>query len=315
MDNNYPWGGNRRFHSYNQFLKKQFGGHLRKIAIDAGFTCPNRDGKSSTGGCTFCLNRAFNPFYCNAKKSITQQLNDGIAFYQQRRNEDLSQVLAYFQAFSNTYASLPTLKRCYGEALAHPAVKGLIIATRPDCINEPLLDYLNELQQSTYVALEIGIESCYDETLGRINRGHDVECAFQAIEQVAKRNIPVGTHLIFGLPGESPEQSLEAVKYINQLPLHNIKFHQLQIIKNTIMELDYRLHPDDYYNFSFKEYINYIATYLEHLSPNIIVERFASELPTRYLVRPGWGGVKYNAIVKAIEDILLERNTWQGCRL
>lgn len=312
MATTYPWGDTRRFHSYNHFLQQQFGGRLQKVAIDAGFTCPNRDGTCGTGGCTFCLNNAFNPSYCAPDKSVTQQLDDGIAFHQRRRNTKTQPILAYFQAYSNTYAPLERLKALYEEALSHSAVSGLIIATRPDCISEPLLDYLEELQTRTYVALEVGLESCHDETLKRINRGHDLDCAVHAFEQIAHHHLNVGTHLIFGLPGETPQQWLNELSIINGLGIHDIKFHQLQIIRGTAMAADYEAHPNEYPTLSFEAYVDFIATYLEGLAPEIIVERFASEVPPRFLARPGWGGIRYDAVVKTIEQELEARDSWQG---
>lgn len=312
MTTDFPWGDTRRFHSYNNFLLKQFGCRPQKVAIDAGFTCPNRDGRCGTGGCTFCLNNAFNPAYCDQQKSITQQLADGVAFHQQRRNSQSKPILAYFQAYSNTYAPLEHLQALYEEALQHPDVCGIIIATRPDCLNEAILDYLEELQTKTYVTLEVGLESCNDETLHRINRGHTLDCAIKAFEQIAKHHIPVGTHLIFGFPGEQPQQWLEELSIINSLSLHNIKFHQLQIIHGTVMAAAYATHPEVYPTLTFEAYTDFMTTYLERLDPNIIVERFASEVPPRYLARPGWGGIRYDAVVKAIEEKLERNNSWQG---
>lgn len=311
----FPWGDARRFNAYNRFIRARFGRRMQKLTLDAGFTCPNRDGRCGTGGCTYCLNDAFNPAYCTPQKSITQQIDDGIAFHLHRRparSSGSTGYLAYFQAYSNTYAPLDRLQELYEEALAHPAIEGLIIATRPDCIDEPLLDYLETLQQRSYISLEIGIESLHDKTLQRIHRGHTMECTEQAIEQIHRHHLPIGTHLIFGLPGETPEQWLLDVSYINRLPVQSIKFHQLQIIKGTQMEQDYLLHPEDFHLFSADEYTTFIADYLERLRPDITVERFASEVPPKYLATSGWKNMKYDQILQQIEEKLNMRDSWQG---
>lgn len=310
----YLWGDQRRFNSYNRFLKERFGGRMQKLALNAGFTCPNRDGRCGTGGCTYCLNDAFNPAYCVPSKNITQQLDEGIPFHQRPNNKPVG-YLAYFQSFSNTYAPLSKLRALYEEALRHPAISGLIIATRPDCIENEVLDYLQELQLRTYIKMEIGLESCSDQTLQRINRGHDVDCAIQAIKRVAQHDIPVGTHLIFGLPGETPEQWISDLSIINQLPIHSIKFHQLQIIKGTAMAREYQACPEVFYPLPFQRYVEFMADYVEQLNPNIIIERFAGEVPTQYLAAPGWGGLRYDAVVKAIELELERRHSHQGSRI
>jgi radical SAM protein (TIGR01212 family) len=307
----FPWGDDRRFNSYNRFLKQRFGGRVQKLTLDAGFTCPNRDGTVGIGGCTYCCNDAFNPAYCDPGKSIRQQIDEGIRFHH-RPGVKPAGYFAYFQAFSNTYAPLTRLRDMYEEATAHPSVLGLIIATRPDCIDNPLLDYLQELQEHIFVTLEIGMESCRNETLRRINRGHDVACAVRAIEQAASHHIPVGTHLIFGLPGERPEHWLEDLSLINHLPLHSIKLHQLQIIRDTVMEAEYRLHPNDFFALPFDTYVSFIADYVERLSPDIIIERFAAEVPPRFLSTTGWGGIRYDQVIQAIEKELNVRNSWQG---
>lgn len=307
----FPWGDARRFHSYNIFLKQQFGGRMQKLTLDAGFTCPNRDGKCGTGGCSFCLNDAFNPSYCHPAKSITEQLTEGMAFHQ-HRSRNLRGYLAYFQAFSNTYAPIEKLHALYEEALSVPGIQGLIIATRPDCIDEPLLDYLQELSERTYVALEIGIESCHDETLQRINRGHDFACAVQAIEQTHAHQIPVGTHLIFGLPGEQPEQWLEDIALVNNLPIHSLKFHQLQIIKGTRMEAEYKENPNDFPPMPFDFYTDFLVQYLERLRADIVIERFASEVPARYLTFSNWKHLRYDVLLQTLEEKLEAADTWQG---
>lgn len=307
----FPWGDERRFHSYNVFLKQQFGGRMQKLTLDAGFTCPNRDGKCGTGGCSYCLNDAFNPQYCHPSKSITSQLTEGMSFHQ-HRSRNLQGYLAYFQAFSNTYAPLSELQALYEEALRAPNIRGIIIATRPDCIDESILEYLERLSERTYIALEIGIESCHDDTLLSINRGHDVACATHAIERAAAHHIPVGTHLIFGLPGEKPELWLQDLSLINELPIHSLKFHQLQIIKGTRMEQEYKEHPEYFFPLPVDFYTDFLVQYLERLRPEIVIERFASEVPARYLAFSNWGHLRYDVLLQTLEQKLETANTWQG---
>ena len=309
----YPWGDSRRFHSHNRFMQKQFGGRMQRVAIDAGFTCPNRDGTTGTGGCTYCLNTAFNPSYCTPKKSITQQIDDGILFHRNRRREPRG-YLAYFQAYSNTYAPVDVLKERFEEALQHSDIQGLIIATRPDCLNEGILDYLDHLQNRTYVAIELGVESCRDETLRRIRRGHNFDCVRRAFAGCRKHHLPAGTHLIFGLPGETPADWLADTDTLNALPIQHIKFHQLQIFKGTPMEREYREKNADFHIFTLNEYVEFIADFLERLNPAIVIDRLAGEVPPRYLAASHWQGIRYDEIVKRVEAELERRDSWQGKR-
>ena len=301
----------KRYNSYNQYFKNKFGHRVQKISIDAGFTCPNRDGSVARGGCTYCNNNAFNPSYCHPEKSIKQQVIEGIEFHRVRYRRSGS-FLVYFQPYSNTYAPLSQLKELYETALKQENVIGLVIGTRPDCVNEEILDYIAELSQSHYIILEYGIESIYNETLKRINRGHSWEQTKAAIEQTAKRNILIGAHLIFGLPGESRNMMMDSVGEISQLPLTNIKFHQLQIVTGTQMQKDYQLNKTDYQLFSFEEYIDFIIRYTERLNPDFIIERFAGEVPPRFLAEPEWGKIRNDQILVAIEKEMEKRNTWQG---
>ena len=305
----YPWGDNRRFNSYSNYFKKQFGGRVQKISIDAGFSCPNRDGKISTGGCTFCSNAAFNPSYCRPEKSIRQQIEEGIEFHQKRYRR-VNQYLAYFQPFSNTYKPLAELKRIYSEALEVPSILGIVIGTRPDLIDEAILQHLNEIQKTHYVMLEYGVESVYDETLKRVNRGHDFATAERAIRMTAEYGIPCGAHFIFGLPGESKEMMLDAAEIISKLPLTTVKFHQLQIFKDTKMAEEYQLHPETFHLFDLEEYIDFVIDFAEHLNPDIVIERFAGEVPPRFLVSEPWMKLRYDAVLSRIEKRMEERETF-----
>ena len=307
----YLWGDNRRFNSYKRFLNERFGGRMQKLSIDAGFTCPNRDGTVSTGGCAYCLNDAFNPSYCTPLKSVSQQIEEGIEFHRNRyRRAD--GYLAYFQAFSNTYAPLDKLKEIYQPAIDNPQVRGIVIGTRPDCMDDAKLDYFAELNRQLFVSIEYGIESCNDETLRHINRGHTFGQAADMIARTAARGIHTGGHLIFGLPGETPEQWLKEEQLLNELPLSSIKFHQLQIIKGTAIEKEYISHPERFFPFTMESYIDFIVSYTERLNPRFIIERFAGEVPPRYLSINNWGTIRYDVVLQRIEKKLQESDTWQG---
>lgn len=305
----FPWGDNRRFNSYSSYFTREFGSRVQKISIDAGFSCPNRDGKISTGGCTFCRNDAFNPSYCHPEKSIRQQINEGIEFHQ-RRYRRAKSYLAYFQAFSNTYRSLDELEKLYREALSVDGVIGLVIGTRPDCINEETLGMLKDLNAT--IILEYGVESVYDQTLTRVNRGHDFATAKKAIELTHKYGFHCGGHFIIGLPGETREMMLKAADIISELPLTTVKFHQLQIFKDTKMADEYLANPSDFHLFTLEDYIEFVIDFIERLNPNIVIERFAGEVPPRYLVSKPWLNLRYDQVLSLIEKRLEERNTYQG---
>lgn len=307
----YPWGHNRRYNSYNQYFKKLFGERVQKTTIDAGFTCPNRDGSVGRGGCTYCNNDAFNPSYNDKKKPINQQIIEGIEFHEKRYRR-ANKFLAYFQAYSNTYASLDELKRIYEPALNTEGIIGLVIGTRSDCMSEEKLKYFADIQKTHYVIIEYGIESTYDRTLQSINRGHSYKNVVEMINLTNQYGIKTGAHMIFGLPGESRDEMMNQVYKLNELPLNNIKFHQLQIIKGTHMAKEYASSPENFDLFTLEEYIDFIVRFLEKLDPSFVVERFAGEVPPRYLVNEGWSRLRYDQISVAIEKELEKRDTWQG---
>lgn len=307
----YPWMHERRFNAYANYFRSLYGARVQKVSIDAGFTCPNRDGSKGFGGCTYCNNDAFNPSYCQPVKSVSEQIEEGIKFHKWRYNEAVS-YLAYFQAYSNTYAPLGTLKKLYEKALSYPLVVGLIIGTRPDCIDEETLEYLKELSNRCYLAVEYGIETCYNKTLARINRGHTFEDAVWAVKRTASLGINTGAHFIFGLPGETREDMLKEVDIISSLPIKTVKFHQLQILKGTSMEIEFKKIPGDFQLFTWEEYLDFIIRFLEKLNPAIVVERFTSEAPPRFLTGESWGKKRTDQIVNLIEKRLEELDTWQG---
>lgn len=318
MMKDFQWGDGRRYNSYSNYFKEHFGHRVQKLSLDAGFTCPNRDGSKGYGGCIFCDNNAFNPSYCQPQKSITRQLDEGIEFHEWRYKKSPS-YLAYFQAYSNTYKPLPELKRLYEEALSHPKVIGMIIGTRPDCVDEEKLDYIARLAEQKYVTIEYGIESCYDSTLKYINRGHDFATTQKALRLTAERGIRTGGHIIFGLPGESREMMLREAEILSSLPVNTLKFHQLQILNGTALERDFQKHGELYPVFGLADYVDFIVDFLELLSPDIVIERFAGEVPPRYQATPerSWrdpsGKLLRNETVPVlIEKRLEERDTWQG---
>lgn len=308
----FPEG--KRYNSFVGYFKRKYGERLQKIVLDAGFTCPNRDGTAGRGGCTYCDNAAFHPSYSTPGKSLRRQLDEGIEFHKVRYRTT-EHYLAYFQAYSNTYAPLERLKQLYEEALSHPQVVGIVIGTRPDCVDEAKLDYLAELAEKHVVIVEYGIESCYDVTLRRINRGHDFETARRAVEMTAERGIDVGVHFILGLPGETRQMMLDACRMINELPVCSIKFHQLQIVKGTRMEREYAERPEDFERFSLDEYLDFFVDMLERLRPTLSIERFVGEVPPRFVNETPWGLIRNVELLRLLDRRLEERATWQGRKL
>ncbi|MEI8048643.1 MAG: TIGR01212 family radical SAM protein [Bacteroidota bacterium] len=308
---NFPWNHDRRYNSYAEYFRREFGTRVQKVTIDAGFTCPNRDGSKGIGGCTYCNNDAFNPSYCQPHKSVTQQLSEGIEFHlvRYRRSKNY---LAYFQAYSNTYGSLDYLKSLYNEALAFPGVIGLVIGTRPDCIDDEKLEYFARLAESHYVIIEYGIESCYNRSLQAINRGHTFEESVSAIRKTAEFGIHTGAHLIFGLPGETEEEMLDEAAIVSDLPLDTIKFHQLQIIKDTAMAQQYLLDPGHFKLFTLENYISFIVKFTERLNPKFVIERFTGEAPPRFQAGPTWGNLRSEQVQILIEKEFELQDTWQG---
>lgn len=313
---------NKKMNTYADYCRRLFGRPMQKLTIDAGFSCPNRDGTVGTGGCTFCNNEAFSPSYCHAQKSITQQLDEGIHFHAHRLRQGTG-FLAYFQSYSNTYAPLPVLRELYEEALAHPKVSGVVIGTRPDCVDAEKLDYLASLARGHYVMVEYGIESCYDRTLAAIRRGHDYACTQAAIAATAERGIACGGHLILGLPGESREEMVAEAEMLSRLPLATLKLHQLQVLKGSQLGREYQRRPECLPPpFGLNEYVGLVCDLLERLRPDIVVERFAASVPPRMQADParGWHHadgtpVKGSELPRLVSSELTRRGTWQGIKL
>lgn len=305
----YFWGHDKRYNDFSTSFKKRFKERVQKVSIDAGFTCPNRDGTIGRGGCSYCNNITFKPDYCGLKESVSTQVEKGISFFSKKYNT--MQFLAYFQAYTNTYAPLKKLKSLYEEALQHQKIIGLVIATRPDCIDNEILDYLQQLSENYYVMLEFGFESHLNKTLQCINRGHTFEDSVRALEETAKRGIHNCGHLILGLPGETYNDFTDQAKIISGLPVENLKLHQLQIHKGTRMYKEYRNQPEKFQFFEVSEYIDLVIDYLEVLNPAIILERFISEAPIDMLAAPRWGLKNFEFTAK-LEKRLKEKNTFQG---
>lgn len=322
MPDCFPDG--KRYNTFVGYYKRVYGERLQKLVIDAGFTCPNRDGTVGYGGCSFCDNAAFHPSYSTAGKSIAAQIDEGIEFHQVRYR-NTKHYLAYFQSYSNTYASLPRLKELYLEALSHPHIVGIVIGTRPDCIDEEKLDWLADLKAgrvlsdwhrdgfgSPVVKVEYGIESCYDATLLRVGRGHDVAAAERAVRLSAERGLDPGAHFILGLPGESRSMLVDQCSFISSLPLHSVKFHQLQLVKGTRIEKEYAAVPDDFLRLDLPEYLDLVVDILERLRPDLYIERVAGEVPPRFVKETQWGLIRNFQILHLLDDRLSARDTWQG---
>ena len=329
----------KRYNSFVGYYRRMYGERLQKLVLDAGFSCPNRDGTVGRGGCTYCDNAAFHPGYSTPGKPLLTQIDEGIEF-QKVRYPRARHYLAYFQAYSNTYGSLERLKALYEEVLRHPEVVGIVIGTRPDCVDVEKLDYLADLaagrvlpgwQRSLrkvpgptvqapvpdtltapIVVVEYGIESCHDSILRHINRGHNFECARKAVEMTAERGIDTGAHFILGLPGETREMLLDQCGLISSLPLRSVKFHQLQIVRGTVMEKEYAADPSAFYRPGLDEYLDFVIDILERLRPDLYIERVAGEVPPRFVNDTPWGLVRNFEILRLLDKRLEERGTWQG---
>jgi len=297
----------KRYNAYSVYLKDHYGQRVQKVTVDAGFTCPNRDGTVASGGCTYCNNESFNPGYNSAAKTIRQQVAEGIEFL--RRRYGTEKYFVYFQPYSNTYASLDRLKRCYEEALSIPGVIGLTIGTRPDCIDEEKLHYLEELAKTHEITIEYGLESFLDDTLRKINRGHDFQSFLDALELTRGRGLKICTHIILGFPWEKKSDWLTEAAVLSELPIDFLKIHQLHIVRNTVMEKQYN--EGKLRLLTYKEYLDVIVSFLERLSRRIIIQRLGGVAPPHMLIAPKWGK-RYPEMLKSIDDMLEERDTWQG---
>lgn len=292
------------YKEFGPWLYSQLGFKAQKISVNAGFTCPNRDGRVGIGGCTYCNNQTFNPDYCKTNRTISQQLEDGKMFFGKKYPD--MKYLAYFQAYTNTYGDIEELQSKYDEALSVDGVVGLVIGTRPDCVSRRLLDYFSELNKHTFLIIEYGIESVYDRTLQRINRGHDFNCTCKAVEETVSRGIFVGAHLILGLPGESRDDMVREAEIISELPVTTLKLHQLQLIKGTRMAEEFNANPSDFIRFTADEYAELVVDFINHAREDMVFERFVSQSPASLLAQPGWGLKNYE-FVELVKKKLRER--------
>jgi radical SAM protein (TIGR01212 family) len=299
-----PWN------DYSSYIKRIFGIRVQKISIDAGFTCPNRDGKISRGACFYCTNESFSPFYCTPKLSVTEQLQKGIEFFSKKYKTQ--KYLAYFQSYTNTYGKVEDLKKLYLEALAVEGVIGLVIATRPDCIDEEIMKMLKEISKDKYLSIEYGAESTKNETLNFINRGHSWEQTIKAVELANNFQINCGLHFIIGLPGEDKTDFLNHAKKISKLNIQTLKIHQMQVLKKTKLADVYKESPELFYNLNLENYLDLMVEFLGYLNPNVVVERFTSESPKEMIIYPNWQGKKNFEISHMLEKKMKERKITQG---
>lgn len=290
--------------SFSEFLSHHVSGPVQKLAIDAGFTCPNRDGRVGRGGCSYCNNYSYSPQYCDPHLSVTEQIQQGKDFFSHKTKSD-TRYLAYFQSYSNTYASLERLRQLYEEALNVQDVVGLVIATRPDCVEVDVLDYLAVLNKEAFVHIELGVESTYDDVLKRINRGHDFACAQRTIRAIAERGLTIGVHLIMGLPTVTQERDVEQADRINELPIDVLKLHQLQILRGTVMAQDFIHHQADYSLMTAEGYAQLVARFLKRLKSSVALERYVSESPSELLIAPRWG-IKPQKVEMLVNKYLTE---------
>ncbi|HJW23717.1 MAG TPA: TIGR01212 family radical SAM protein [Rhodocyclaceae bacterium] len=304
--------GQRRYNAWNDHVKARYGGRVQKVSVAAGFTCPNRDGLLGTGGCTFCNNAGFTPGYLDRRQSITEQIDKGLGFLD-RRYPGTRRFIAYFQSYTNTYGGFEELRSSYQEALAHPRISGLAIGTRPDCLPDEVLDYLAQLGRDHIVELEIGVESCDDAVLARVNRGHDFAASRDAIERAAARGLQVTAHLILGLPGESRDTMLEGARRLSALPLRALKLHQLQLVRGTALAREWQKEPEAVPLLDEEAYIRLLADFVECLSPEILLQRLGSEVPPALKLAPHWN-LRLSELAPRLSAELAARGTWQGCR-
>ncbi len=303
----YPWGSRRPYNSYKDFLTKKFNGRLQKVSVNAGFTCPNRDGSKGFGGCTYCNNDSFVPPYCQPGMTIAEQVAAGVEYLSRRYKA--KQFMVYFQAYSNTYAPLPYLQSLYEQALDHPQVIGLAIGTRPDCVDEAKLTYLESLAKAYFISIEYGLESTNDLILEQLNRGHTFREWADAVEMTAGRGIHIGSHVILGLPGETREAMLHTAETISNYPIDSLKIHHLHVVKKTVLATEYKRNP--FPVFGYREYIDLVIEFLQRLRPDILIQRLVGETHPRHLIAPIWG-VRAATVQNDIEQEMRRRNVWQG---
>src|SRR5262245_54265612 len=298
-----------RFRSYNRWLQERFGERVYKVIVDAGFTCPNRDGTVAVGGCAYCNNNSFRPPSAIKTEPIGDQVREGIEYI--RKQFDAHKFIIYFQPFSNTYAETAHLRQLYTEAIDHPDVVGLAIGTRPDCIEPQKIEMIDEIAQRTFVSLEFGVESIYDDTLKRVNRGHDYAAFLRAMELTRGRSIHIGAHLILGFPWETRDQWLAMADEMSRVGVDALKIHHLHIVRGTALGVEFMRQP--FRVLEYEEYLDLLCDFLERLDPRIVIERMFGEAPFGLLLAPNWRRNK-NDLVRDIHRKFEERDVRQGAR-
>jgi hypothetical protein len=297
----------RRYHAFGQYMKDLYHAPVYKVNVDAGFTCPNRDGTAATGGCIYCNNDSFRPTACTSSVSLREQIEKGIPYLRSRYG--VERFIVYFQPYTNTYAPAGTLERLYREALDNPGVIGLAIGTRPDCVDEEKIALLESLARESFILVEYGLQSIYDKTLEFINRGHDYACFKNAVALTAGRGIRVGAHIILGFPTETRDDMLAMADELSVLPIEFLKIHQLQVVKNTALADLYASRP--FHTFGYYEYIEILADFLERLSPNIVIQRLFAAAPDDILIAPVWNKTR-SELLNDLDAFMEERGSFQG---
>lgn len=298
-----------RYNPYARFLKEKFGSKIYKISVDAGFTCPNIDGTVARGGCTFCNNQSFTPPMADRRASLREQINKGMEFLKRRYRAE--KFVVYFQSYTNTYAPTEQLEAMWSLALEHKDVIGLTIGTRPDCVDEEKIRLLEQLARDYFITVEYGIQSIYDRTLERVNRGHNYQCFLDAVERTRHRSIYLCTHIILGFPNESRDEMLAMADEISRLDLDFLKIHHLQVISGTQMAKSYQAAP--FHTLDYREYLELVSDFIERLAPDLVLQRLFAEAPDSMLIAPKWDQSK-KQIYHDIERTMQERDAYQGKR-
>jgi len=296
-----------RYNSFGRYIRERYGAAVHKVNIDAGFTCPNRDGTLGVTGCIYCNNDSFRPNSCKPALSVTEQVRNGISWLRKRYGTE--KFLAYFQPYTNTYAPADELRKLYEEALSEPSVMGLAIGTRPDCIDEEKLSMLSELAKDHFVLVEYGLQSIYSKSLEFIHRGHDYDAFLRAVEMTSGTGIHSGAHIIVGFPTETREEMLAMATELSGTGIEFLKVHQLQVIKDTPLAAMFQKEP--FHIFDYGEYVEFVADFLERLSPDIVVQRLFATAPDEILIAPRWDRSKHQ-LLRDIENKLEERDSFQG---
>lgn len=298
-----------RYRAFGPYLKEKFKTVVHKVNVDAGFTCPNRDGTLGVTGCIYCNNQSFRPSRCRPELSIREQIQSGIAYLSTRYKA--KKFLVYFQPYTNTYAPVKKLELLYKEALSEPSVIGLAIGTRPDCIDEEKIDLLESLAEDHFILIEYGLQSVYNKSLDYIMRGHDYQAFIDAVNMTTGRGMHIGAHIIAGFPTETYEEMLDMADEISSMPVEFLKIHQLQVVKGTVLEGHYIKEP--FHTFSYEEYLDFVVDFVERLSPEIVLQRLFATAPDDILIAPKWGRTRQE-IIRDIEKRFIQRNAFQGSK-